>query len=111
MNFVIKQILIISTVFLIIFWFQNIEDKKYNKARKTVYEKYKFPVLVSAIVGLLLHLDINKMFSNCVKPTNEIIIVSSKINTNANYVKPFINESVFSKELTDQQIFTDLPDF
>jgi hypothetical protein len=116
MNFVIKQILIISFVFLTILWFQNMEDKKYNKERKTLYEKYKFPILVSAITGLLLHLNINKMFSNCEKQTSEIIIVSpinakSSHFTKADYTKPFINDSVFSKELTDQQIFTDLPDF
>ena len=74
------QILIIILSFIIILWFQKYDDKKYNKKRLTFYDKYKFPLLVSSIIGLIL------TFQNNVKLNN-------------------------AKQITEQQIFTDLPDF
>ena len=59
MNKYLQQILIISSVFLIILWFQKQDDRKYHKKRKNLYDIYKFPVLMSAIIGLLLNLFCN----------------------------------------------------
>lgn len=48
-----KQILIIVSSFFIIFWLQSKEDKRTNRVRNTPYEKFKFPALVSSMIGLL----------------------------------------------------------
>ena len=60
MNHIIKQLLIVIITFLTIMWFQKCDDKRNNKIRKTFYEKYKLPLLVSCIVGLLLQANIRK---------------------------------------------------
>lgn len=56
MNKYLQQFLIISSIFLIILWFQSQDDKKHDKKRTSIYDTYKFPVLVSASVGLALNL-------------------------------------------------------
>jgi hypothetical protein len=48
-----NQVIVIAIIFFLIYWFQNIEDTKYKKNRITFYEKYKYPVFVSALVGLV----------------------------------------------------------
>ena len=48
-----KQILIVVSSFFIIFWLQKKEDKRTNRVRNTPYERFKFPLLVSSMVGLL----------------------------------------------------------
>jgi hypothetical protein len=55
MNKILQQLLIISSVFLIILWFQIQDDRKHNKKRNGYYDMYKFPILISAIIGLLLN--------------------------------------------------------
>ena len=54
------QLLIIISVFLIILWFQNQDDKKHEKIRNGYYDTYKFPVLMSSIIALLLNISTNK---------------------------------------------------
>ena len=49
-----KQIIIIVLTFILILWFQSIEDNKYKKQRNNIYEKYKYPIFVSALVGLVM---------------------------------------------------------
>jgi hypothetical protein len=130
MNLILKQVLIIGSVFTIIYWFQQKDDLKTKRIRTTFIEKYKLPILVSSIVGLLLNLK-NLMNSNCNKTITELTIVApispsrstpvkkcSKINDMS---KPFLNSNNFgtksnnltwfSKNPNEQQIFTDLPDF
>jgi hypothetical protein len=53
MKLIMKQMLIVFSSFFIIFWLQSKEDKRTNKVRNTPYEKFKFPLLVSSMVGLL----------------------------------------------------------
>ena len=139
MNHIIKQLLIVLITFLLILWFQKCDDKKNNKIRKTLYEKYKLPLLVSSIVGLLLQANIRKkkfitwdstelyinspisidmidtigppsptnilrnsnLFINKLPPTNNIL-PQPKLN-----LPQIIDNSKFS----NQQIYTDLPDF
>ena len=60
MNHIIKQLLIVIITFLTIMWFQKCDAKRNHKIRKTFYEKYKLPLLVSCIVGLLLQANIRK---------------------------------------------------
>ena len=123
MNLILKQVLIIGSVFAIIFWFQQKDDMKTKRIRTTFIEKYKLPMLVSSIVGLMLNLK-NLTNLNCSNETiTEVTIVTpvkecTKINEMS---KPFINSNNFgtnnnkltwfSKNPTNQQIYTDLPDF
>jgi hypothetical protein len=114
MNFILKQLLIITCIFLIITWFQNIDDKKYNKIRNTFYDKYKFPILVSAIIGLIINLsDIiltNELCNNNEENITEITFITpiKKVieKSNNNLIRPLSNDNI-----TDQQIYTSLPDF
>ena len=59
MNNLLKQILIIFSSFLLFYWIQSIDDKYYKKNRYTLYEKYKNPILVASIIGLLLNINID----------------------------------------------------
>jgi len=59
MNNLLKQILIIFSSFLLFYWIQSIDDKYYKINRNTLYEKYKNPILVASIIGLLLNINID----------------------------------------------------
>ena len=145
MNHIIKQLLIVIITFLIILWFQKCDDKRNNKIRKTLYEKYKLPLLVSSIVGLLLQANIRKkkfiswdstelyiespisidmidtigppsptnilrnsnLFINKLPPTNNILPPTNNI------LLPKLNlpQIIDNPKFSNQQIYTDLPDF
>ncbi len=142
MNLILKQILIVGVCFLIILWFQNKEDVKNKKERTSFYDKYKFPLLVSSIVGLILNLqNILYINENCdTNSVTEIAIITPNNNFNANtndMTRPFIHpppikteiadlgdisgvsgmtrfgglSKLNHKDLSDQLIFTELPDF
>lgn len=100
MNLIIKQIIIVIITFLIILWFQNNDDYKYNKHRISLYDKYKLPLLVSAIVCLVMNLsmicNVNKY--NILNNDNEKINIINKIHS------PICDHNKL-------QILTDLPDF
>jgi hypothetical protein len=83
-----KQIFIVIIIFFLITWFQNVEDNKYKKKRYTFYEKYKLPIFVSALVGLVL--------SYCDKFCENIF--TQNLSNNIKKIKPNIN---------DQQIYID----
>ncbi len=106
MNLILKQLLIITITFLIISWFQNSDDKKYNKTRNTFYDKYKFPTLVSAIIGLLINLPeiISTTKELCQENIKNITENSSITSNNQVINKP-------TNIITEQQIYTTLPDF
>ena len=53
-----KYLIIIIFSFLIFYWIQIIDDKKYKITRNSLYEKYKNPLLISSIIGLILNLNI-----------------------------------------------------
>jgi hypothetical protein len=153
MNHIIKQLLIVLITFLLILWFQKCDDKKNNKIRKTLYEKYKLPLLVSSIVGLLLQANIRKkkfitwdstelyinspisidmidtigppsptnilrnsnLFINKLPPTNNIL-PQPKLNLpqpKLNLPQPKLNlpQIIDNSKFSNQQIYTDLPDF
>lgn len=101
MNSKIQQFLIISFIFFIVLWYQNKDDKKFNKKRNSTYEKYKFPILICSIVGLLFNIP------------NIICISKCENKTFNNATKPFIH-SLFpkiSEQIPEQEIYTDLPNF
>jgi hypothetical protein len=99
MNLLLKQFLIIIGVFLIIYWFQYQDDKKTKRIRLTFYEKYKFPLLISSIIGLLLTM-LNKI------EVSETTLIVASSNNSCVQENPIIN-----KQISDQEVFTDLPDF
>lgn len=127
MNLILKQFLLIGLAFFIILWFQYQDDKKHKKKRKSFYDKYKFPLLVSSIIGLILNLPI--LFDMNTKqsflennPLSEITII--KPIKKCDMAKTFIHNNNFGsnnkeemswfgngKLVSDQEIFTDLPDF
>ena len=123
MKLIIKQLGIIIGVFSITVWVQQMDDKKYNKNRIDFYDKYKFPLLISAIIGLLINVPELIMKIN----TNDNIIPISFINS----IRPNAEMGSPTKETLDalpfeklrrncgkgnnyfgeQQIYTNLPDF
>ena len=151
MNHIIKQLLIVIITFLIILWFQKCDDKRNNKIRKTLYEKYKLPLLVSSIVGLLLQANIRKdkfiswdsteLYSdtpisldmldtigppspnNILRNSNLNLLFKNKLNVpledkinipSSNKINiPSSNKINIPPviKFSDQQIYTDLPDF
>ena len=121
MNLILKQFLIIATAFLIILWFQYQDDKKHKRERKSFYDQYKFPLLVSSIIGLVLNFP--TLFSICeksVETLTEVTIITPV--EKCDMINPFVHNNNFGshnkeqltwfgKQASDQQIFTDLPDF
>ena len=106
MKLIINQIIVVVITFLIILWFQNNDDTKNKRTRTTMYDKYKLPLLVSAIIGLILNFPLFFKIMEC-KTTDltEINILTpiKEIHTPmSNNLKDIIN---------NLQISTDLPDF
>ena len=84
-----KQIIIVIFIFLLITWYQNIEDNKYKKNRYTFYEKYKFPIFVSALVGLVLsYSDYFCKNISIQNVSNHIIKIKPNINDQQIYIDP-----------------------
>ena len=107
-------------------WFQNTDDIKNKKQRNTFYEKYKIPIFVASLVGLILNLPELLAYSNPQKEIPKIPIIIEELGNFINDSKPvitindipnpFLNKESFNwtngvKDLSDQQIFTELPDF
>lgn len=99
MNYYIKQILLIGGSFLIILYFQYLDDKKNKKKRNNIYDIIKFPILVSSLIGLLLNINSLNICNSATIESTNIILELPKVNLFSN------------KDLSDQQIYTDLPDF
>jgi hypothetical protein len=53
------NILILIIIFLIMYWYQYIDDDKYKINRKSIFEKIKLPLLVS-LISILGFLYLNK---------------------------------------------------
>lgn len=130
MNLFLKQFLVISCVFLIILLFQNLEDKKQNRIRKTFYEKFKLPLLISSITGLIINLP--GLFSD--QGSGQVVesvgiafvapVVQPDIPSVSEMSKAFIPNNNFGsniepnklswypgKDLSELDINTALPDF
>jgi hypothetical protein len=61
MNIIIRNLLIVTGVFILFAWLQYREDMLNKKKVSSLYEKYKKPLLFASIIGLILHLNL----SNC----------------------------------------------
>jgi len=135
MNLILKQLCIIIGVFSITLWVQDMDDKKYNKTRSDVFDKYKFPLLMSAIIGFLINIpeiimksntnnEIPVSFINSIRPNAELGSPTKQTLEALPYVKQRLsrmNDSIiepldltrakFDKPFREQQIYTSLPDF
>ena len=108
MKLIINQIIVVVITFLIILWFQNNDDTKNKRTRTTIYDKYKLPLLVSAIIGLILNIPLFFKIIECKTTGTEL--------TEINILTPLKeNHAPMSNNLKDiinnLQISTDLPDF
>jgi predicted permease len=105
MKLIVKQLIVMIIVFIIILWFQNNDDKKHSRSRLTLFDKYKLPLLVSTITGLILCYPMFFKMKNCSDTITEINILTPvkevKVS-NMNNLKDIIN---------NLQISTDMPDF
>ena len=50
----LKDFLILILIFGIIYWFQQVDDKKRCKKREGLYDNIKLPLLATALVGLVV---------------------------------------------------------
>jgi hypothetical protein len=111
MNYIIKQIIILSIIFILISWFQYYDNIKNNIAydKISLYNKIKLPLLVCAIIGFILNLNLN--LNNNI----DFIIDTSTCDIN----KLNNNENIFKSSITNTSdkidanllIYTDLPEF
>ena len=119
MDLILKQLIIIAGTFLVILWFQNVDDRKHNKTRDTFYEKYKVPILVSAIIGFVINIPeiISSVSGDCVGNISEIAIFTAgepikQITKNIGKISPVdLARKSVKNIVSEQQIYTDLPDF
>jgi hypothetical protein len=92
MDYILKQFLLIVVTFGIVLWIQTNDDTKYNIKRKSFYDTYKIPILVSSIIGFLLNSD--------------YFIKNNIINNTKNIINPLDNDTL---NLSTLRVFTDLP--
>jgi hypothetical protein len=123
MKLIIKQLGIIIGVFSITLWVQQMDDKKYNKNRIDFYDKYKFPLLMSAIIGLLINVPelimkintndnlIPVSFINSIRPNAEIGSPTKETLDALPFEKLRRNCGKENKLFSEQQVYTNLPDF
>jgi hypothetical protein len=110
MHNLLRQIAIAIIIFIIVLWFQDKDDIKHKKYRKSLYDKYKLPVLVTAIFGLIFNID---SLNLCESKKDTIFASPSTVNTNTeiNVAKPFMNFGKDNSPVMSQEIILDQPDF
>lgn len=125
----LKQFLILSITFGIVYWFQIVDDKKRCKERIGIYEKIKLPLLVSSIIGLVLFWDNDKILNifvttecNEIKlPAHEIINAPNGLNglngpnglnaPNGPNVHTMTNIDRFGTRAPDFDVYTSMPEW
>lgn len=109
MNLIIKQIIVMIITFLLILWFQNIDDTKNKRIRISYYEKYKLPLLVSTIIGLILNFPAFFKLNDCVNENITEINIITPTRDDINMCNPgsYNIKDIISK----LEITTGLPDF
>ncbi len=119
MNNIIKQVIIIISCFLLILWFQEIDDKKSKRVRTSMFDQYKVPLIVSSIVGLFLNLNLNadifnQLFCKDINLTPQNVITQNITPENVIPENPInlnnINRDII-KPIARQDIYTEMPPF
>ena len=108
MNYIIKQIILLSIIFILILWFQHNDKKKNEKNENlSLYNKIKLPLLVCAIIGFILNLNI-KFTENIDIAVYDNCDINEKLINNNEYIFKSCINNTSDKNLL---IFTDLPEF
>ena len=105
----LKQILILVIIFLVIYWFQNVDNKnnlKDNENTKSIYFKIKLPLLVTSVCGILM-LGTNTLLSDNITFGNNTI-KSNILDHSFDYNAPSVN--VPSNDVA-LNVFTDKPEW
>jgi hypothetical protein len=72
-----KYFIILIVIFLIIYWFQYVDNKKRCKKREGIYENIKLPLFMVSIIALILFWDVKEFFSTNL---NKNIIIVPQTN-------------------------------
>lgn len=107
MKLIIKQIIVMIISFLVILWFQNNDDKNHNRKRLNSYDKYKLPLLVSAIIGFILNYPLLLKSNECNLVLPDITIISPIEEVSV----PIPTQKTLKDIINNLQISTDMPDF
>jgi len=120
----LNDFLIICITFVLIYWFQQVDDDKRCKERTNIYDKIKLPLLVSSIVGLILFWDNDRILSvfitteDCshadkfIKPTDIIEIQKVDLKQLPPVVPQVLSPADdYKVSHPDFDIFTSLPEW
>jgi hypothetical protein len=107
MNYIIKQIILLSIIFILILWFQQNDKNKKEKENISLYNKIKLPLLVCSIIGFILNLNIKFNDNIDITLINNCNNDDSLIDNNENIFKSCMNNTSDKNLL----IYTDLPEF
>ena len=125
---IIKQFIIVILSFGLIMWVQCTDDKKHGVIRLSWWDKLQFPLLVSCLIGLVLNLPFLFHCADNSVDTSNSSDMKDLVSETGN--KPFLQELITPSKtevkpvkksiepinpliapLSDQTIYTDLPDF
>jgi hypothetical protein len=109
MAYKLREILILSAIFGIIYWFQTVDDKKRCKERKNIYEHFKLPVLVTSISALIMFWG-EKSY-NTIFIANDCPKNISLVNNNNNQINELLAPSIANKNFSDFDVYTSLPEW
>ncbi len=117
----LKHFLVLAITFGVVYWFQVVDDKKRCKERTGIYDKIKLPLLVSAIVGLIMFWDNDKILNVFVAAECNVPQEFSNPNpVNNTFMKPEVGmfkESNMFKDLGNSfkqpefEVYTSLPEW
>lgn len=78
----LKEFFILILTFGVIYWFQQVDDKKRCKKREGIYDNIKLPLLASAIVGLVLFWEKESFLAIFIAQEHSISIPPKLENSN-----------------------------
>jgi len=112
----LNDFLIICITFVLVYWFQQVDDIKRCKERVNLYEKIKLPLLVSAIVALIIFWDNERILSVFITTEEgthaDKFIKPSEVNMQSlPQVLPPVEASELKASHPDLDIFTNMPEW
>ena len=112
----LKDFLILIFTFAIIYWFQQVDDKKRCKKRDNIYDTIKLPLLVTSIVGLILFWEKKNILAIFVQPLQNPVPTVYNSGPITNPLPPVYNNTL-PNNLNSQlgggelNVFTELPEW
>lgn len=117
----LKHFLILAITFGVVYWFQVVDDKKRCKERTGIYDKIKLPLLVTAIVGLIMFWDNDKILAvfvagECNVPQGALqeFTNPNPIQPNNTFMKPEVGmfkDTGSNFKQPDFEVYTSLPEW